>query len=444
MPEHDAERLVDQLHGADSTPVERPSPSVGVAICREPVNMSITRPRWTATSTPTTSFGGPCSTRRRPPRSPCACPACRCASTLTVVFHGRRDLGTIQTYVDARRSRRRRGGRRPTSCCACRATSTSPTPRTARRPSTSTPSRPPRCATRWSAPTRCSTSGASRSRTSAHGRVEVDRRIALDVDLPAHRLLPAALVAPGAADRRHRRVRRPPARRGPPADGDRLRAAGRRPRLPAARRPGALPGGLPRRRRRARAPHGGAASAARRRACSASSSSRATTSPKPASAASRRPGRAMRRTRILIAHRLRGLRLPRHLGAARARPDRRRERARARCSSSLEAQARGDADAVLARAAGLPRRSRPAWQLTRDRVARAAAARGGRDPRPTGRRCSCAHAPHRRRPRRLAGRDRPPVVQCVRVRRDGSADRRRRRAARDLGADRRRGGLPCA
>ena len=30
----------------------------------------------------------------------------------------------------------------------------------------------------------------------AHSRVEVDRRIALDVDLPAHRLLPAALIAP--------------------------------------------------------------------------------------------------------------------------------------------------------------------------------------------------------------------------------------------------------
>jgi hypothetical protein len=30
----------------------------------------------------------------------------------------------------------------------------------------------------------------------AHSRVEVDRRIVLDVDLPAHRLLPATLVAP--------------------------------------------------------------------------------------------------------------------------------------------------------------------------------------------------------------------------------------------------------
>jgi hypothetical protein len=30
----------------------------------------------------------------------------------------------------------------------------------------------------------------------AHARVEVDRRLGLDVRLPAHRLLPAALVAP--------------------------------------------------------------------------------------------------------------------------------------------------------------------------------------------------------------------------------------------------------
>ena len=44
------------------------------------------------------------------------------------------------------------------------------------------------------APTPCSTSGASRSRTSRIAR-RVDRRVELDVRLPAHRLLPAALVA---------------------------------------------------------------------------------------------------------------------------------------------------------------------------------------------------------------------------------------------------------
>src|SRR3954468_2192365 len=56
------------------------------------------------------------------------------------------------------------------------------------------------------------------------------------------------------ADRGDRRLQRPPARRGPPADGDRVRAAGRGARLPAARRPRALPRGLPRARRGARAP----------------------------------------------------------------------------------------------------------------------------------------------------------------------------------------------
>ena len=43
----------------------------------------------------------------------------------------------------------------------------------------------------------------------AGSRVEVDRRIQLDVRLPAHRLLPAALVAPERADRRHRRSAAP-------------------------------------------------------------------------------------------------------------------------------------------------------------------------------------------------------------------------------------------
>src|SRR5204862_1977583 len=47
-------------------------------------------------------------------------------------------------------------------------------------------------------------------------------------------------------------LRRAHARRGPPAARDRLRAAGCRARLSAARRPGALPRGLRRARRRAR------------------------------------------------------------------------------------------------------------------------------------------------------------------------------------------------
>ena len=85
--------------------------------------------------------------------------------TLTVVFHGRRDLGTIQTYVahGGRGAGSAVGGRR--AAARARATSTSAPPRTARRPRRCTPSRPARCATRWSAPTPCSTSGASRSRS---------------------------------------------------------------------------------------------------------------------------------------------------------------------------------------------------------------------------------------------------------------------------------------
>ena len=74
--------------------------------------------------------------------------------------------------------------------------------------------------------------------------------------------MPVALVAP----ERHLTVaaglRRAHARRGPPAAGHRLRAAGRRARLPAARRPRALPRGLRGARRRPRAPHGRALSTA--------------------------------------------------------------------------------------------------------------------------------------------------------------------------------------
>src|ERR1044072_9278103 len=75
---------------------------------------------------------------------------------LTVVFHGRRDLRTIQTYVahgggGAGAAPARRWERR--SPCACRVTSTSRRLRIARRPSCCTPSRRPRCATPSSAPT---------------------------------------------------------------------------------------------------------------------------------------------------------------------------------------------------------------------------------------------------------------------------------------------------
>ena len=122
-----------------------------------------------------------------------------------------------------------------------------------------------RCATRSSAPTPCSTiwrepledlAGDARRRSTA--------AIALDVRLPAPPAAARRARRARAADRRHRRLRRAAARRGPAADGDRVRAAGRRARLPAARRPRALPRGLPRARRRARAPRWPSGSTARR------------------------------------------------------------------------------------------------------------------------------------------------------------------------------------
>ena len=118
------------------------------------------------------------------------------SETLTVVFHGRKDLGTIQTYIA-------HGGRGAGDAVGKDELMRVPlrprprrAPRTARRPSTCSPSRPARCATRWSAPTPCSTSGASRSRTWSHDHIRVDRRLHLNVRLPAHRLLPTALVSP--------------------------------------------------------------------------------------------------------------------------------------------------------------------------------------------------------------------------------------------------------
>ena len=159
---------------------------------------------------------------------------------------------------DLHHPRRPRGGqrgRRPTSCCASRATSTSPAARDREEAEElyAEQAGALRDALAGADTVLDSLARAARGPRAARAST-VDRRIELDVRLPAHRLLPAALVAPEQADRRHRRLRRAAAGRGPAADGDRVRPAGRRPRLPAARRPGALPRGLPRAGRRARAP----------------------------------------------------------------------------------------------------------------------------------------------------------------------------------------------
>ena len=114
---------------------------------------------------------------------------------LTVVFHGRRDLGTIQTYVT-------NGGRGAGSAVApdellrvpCDLDLAAAEDR----------QEAEHLYAEQAAAMRDALVGADtvldiwREPLSdlAHSHVQVDRRIALDVDVPAHRLLPAALVAP--------------------------------------------------------------------------------------------------------------------------------------------------------------------------------------------------------------------------------------------------------
>ena len=74
---------------------------------------------------------------------------------------------------------------------------------------------------------------------------------------------------------------------------------------------------------------------------------------------------------------------------------------------------------VLAELPGLPRASRPAPRSRATRVAELRAPRPGRDPQLHAVGAGGAHPPHRGRPRGLARGQSQPVVQCVRVRRDG-------------------------
>src|SRR4051795_12993960 len=114
---------------------------------------------------------------------------------LTVVFHGRRDLGTIQTYVT-------HGGRGAGSAVApdellrvpCDLDLAGAEDR----------EEAEQLYAEQAAAMRDALVGADTVldiwreplQDMAHSHVEVDLRIALDVELPAHRLLPAALVAP--------------------------------------------------------------------------------------------------------------------------------------------------------------------------------------------------------------------------------------------------------
>src|SRR5918996_218298 len=114
---------------------------------------------------------------------------------LTVVFHGRRDLGTIQTYVT-------NGGRGAGSAVA--ADELLRVPCDLDLAAAEDREEAEHLYAEQASAMRDALVGADtvldiwREPLSdvAHSHVQVDRRIALDVDVPAHRLLPAALVAP--------------------------------------------------------------------------------------------------------------------------------------------------------------------------------------------------------------------------------------------------------
>src|SRR5688500_16341521 len=115
--------------------------------------------------------------------------------TLTVVFHGRRDLGTIQTYVA-------HGGHGAGT--AVTADELLRVPCDLDLAAAEDREEAERLYAEQATALRDALVGADTVldiwreplEEMAHSRVEVDRRISLGVDLPAHRLLPAALVAP--------------------------------------------------------------------------------------------------------------------------------------------------------------------------------------------------------------------------------------------------------
>src|SRR5215211_39172 len=114
---------------------------------------------------------------------------------LTIVFHGRRDLGTIQTYVA-------HGGRGAGASVG--ADELLRVPCDLDLAAAEDREEAEHLYAEQAAAMRDALVGADTVldiwreplEDLAHSHVEVDRRIALDVELPAHRLLPAALVAP--------------------------------------------------------------------------------------------------------------------------------------------------------------------------------------------------------------------------------------------------------
>jgi hypothetical protein len=114
---------------------------------------------------------------------------------LTVVFHGRRDLGTLQTYVT-------HGGRGAGS--AVSPDELMRVPCDLDLAAAEDREEAEQLYAEQAAAMRDALVGADTVlgiwreplEDLTHSRVELDRRIVLDVELPAHRLLPAALVAP--------------------------------------------------------------------------------------------------------------------------------------------------------------------------------------------------------------------------------------------------------
>jgi hypothetical protein len=119
----------------------------------------------------------------------------RLCEELTVVFQGRRDLGTIQTYVA-------HGGRG--AGAAVGASELLRVPCDLDLAAAEDREEAEQLYAEQAAAMRDALVGADTVldiwreplEDLAHSRVDIDRRIAIDVDLPAHRLLPAALVAP--------------------------------------------------------------------------------------------------------------------------------------------------------------------------------------------------------------------------------------------------------